>query len=206
MKNEMRKHLGIVHRCAVAAALAVLVACPFRSPAGAQLPRRISATLAPEYYALDSKFFGLSDAYGIGVALRYELFSDIYFENGLGVLTTEGSGVDVSGLDYRLSLVTLFPILIPYRPIARLGVGLLSVNPVTVTPTSSFRPTQTTFYCIGGVGVSRSVFDRICVEACANLWITPYKYRTYRFNRLDVETSTDRFTHLSVSLAVTYTF
>ena len=206
MKNETRKPLWTVRHSVITAALAVLVACTFCGAARAELPRRISVTLGPEYYALDSEFFGLKDAYGVGAALRYELTSDIYFENGLGAFMTEGDGVDVSGLDYRLNLVALFPILIPYRPIARLGVGLLSVNPVTATPTSSFRPTQTTFYLIGGAGISRSVLDRLCVEAGANFWITPYEYRIYRFNRLDVETSTERFTHLSISLSVAYTF
>jgi hypothetical protein len=46
----------------------------------------------------------------------------------------------------------------------------------------------------------------VLVEAGANVWITPYKYRIYRFNRVDVSTSTARFTQLALSLALTYTF
>lgn len=187
---------------ACAAALSVL-AC---SGANAELPRRISAALQTHYFVLDSEFFGLSNGFGLDAALRYELASDIYFENGIGFLGTKGAGVDVDGFDYHLNLVALFPVLIPYRPVARLGVGFISVNPVTVTPTESFRPAQTTFYFLGGAGVTRSVFDRVLLEASANFWITPYEYTIYRFNRSDVETEMRRFTHLSISLGVLYSF
>jgi len=206
MKGNTGKLPRIIRRSAVAAALAILAAGSLCGAARAELPRRISVGLESTFYVLDSEFFGLGNALGIGAALRYELASDIYFENGLGMFKTEGADVSVTGLDYRLNLLALFPVLIPYRPVARLGVGFLSVNPVTVTPTSSFRPTQTTFYFLGGAGVSRSMFDNVLLEASANFWITPYEYRIYRFNRLDVDTSVERFTHISISVAVAYTF
>jgi hypothetical protein len=206
MKAKAITFRRIARRSAFGGALAILASCALCGAARAELPRRINVTLGSEYYVLDSEFFGLSNAYGMGGALRYELASDIYFENGIGALRTDGDGVSVGGFDYHLSLLALFPVLIPYRPIARLGIGFLSVNPVTVTPTSTFRPAQTTFYFIGGAGISRSVHDRLSVEACANFWITPYEYRIYRFNRLDVDTSTERFTHLSISLGVAYAF
>jgi len=144
--------------------------------ANAELPRRIGASLELNYFVLDSDFFGLSGAFGVDAALRYELASDIYFENSLGLLTTDAEGVEVNGLDWRLNLLALFPVLIPYRPVARLGIGVISVNPLTVTPTEGFRPTQTTFYLLGGAGVTRSIHARILVEASANFWITPYEY------------------------------
>jgi hypothetical protein len=174
--------------------------------AGAELPRRISASLQPSYYILDSSYFNLDNAWGIDAALRYEVGWDIYFENGVGLLKTKGSGVSVSGLDYRINVLAIFPVLIPYRPMARFGIGFLSTNPVTVTPTETFRPTQTTFYFIGGAGITKSLFDKFLVEAGANFWITPYRYRIYRFNRLNVETDTHRFMHLEIAVGFSYTF
>jgi hypothetical protein len=168
--------------------------------------RRINVSLVSQYYVLDSDFFGLANAFGADAALRYEIGSDIYFENGLGAFQTEGNGASVTGFDYHLNLLALFPVLIPYRPIARLGIGFLSVNPVTATPTETFRPTQTTFYVLGGAGVTRMILDRMLLEANANFWVTPYQYRVYRFNRFDVTTSAERFMHVSVSLGVVYTF
>jgi len=185
------------------AALAALVSC---GAAHADSPRRISATIAPTAYVFDSQFFGLASGFGVEAALRYELGTDIYLENGLGLLKTSGSGANVDGLDYRLNLLAIFPVLIPYRPVARFGVGVLSVNPITVTPTTSFRPTQTTFYILGGAGVTRSIVNHVDLEAGADFWITPYEYRLYRFNRSDVTVERERFTHLSISMGITYSF
>ena len=188
------------------AAIVVLAALTIGSTAHAEIPRRVNAALESRYYIFDSEFFGLDGALGIDAALRCELGSDIYVETGLGLFKAQGDDAGVDGLDYHLNLLALFPVLLPYRPVARLGVGFLSVNPVTVTPTDTFRPTQTTFYLLGGAGVTRSISSAVLLEASANFWITPYEYRIYRFNRLDVETSAERFTHLSISLALTYTF
>ncbi len=95
---------------------------------------------------------------------------------------------------------------IPYRPVARFGVGFLSVNPVTVTPIESFRPAQTTFYLCGGAGVTRSFLENFFVEAEASVWVAPYRYRVYEFNRYDVTVSEEWFTHLGLSLGAVYTF
>jgi hypothetical protein len=203
----MRETLESVRRrapfAAACAALAMLAVC---GTAHAEPPRRISASLGPTYYFLDSQFFGLDDAAGVDGTLRYELTPDIYFENGIGFFETEGAGVSVDGLDYHLCLAANFHIPTPIRPIARLGVGLLSVNPVTVTPTESFRPTQTTFYLIGGAGAAYPLRGNMLVEAGATLWMAPFRYRIYRFNRLDVNTLLARFAHVSVSIGITYTF
>lgn len=188
------------------AASAFAFAVLFAESAPAELPRRIAASAAASYYIFDGDFFGLGNAVGAKAALRYELASDIYFENSLGFFDTEGSGVDVGGFDYRLGLAAVFPVLIPYRPVARCGVGFLTVNPVTVTPTESFRPAQTTFYLCAGVGATRSLFERFLLEAEASFWITPYRYRIYRFNRIDVTTSEERFMHVGLSLGAVYTF
>jgi hypothetical protein len=185
----------------VAAAAALLCGA-----ARAELPRRIALSVETRYYMLDSEFFGLGDGVGGNAALRYEIANDIYFENGIGVFRADAGDVNVGGLDYQLDFLALFPVLIPYRPVARLGVGFISVNPVTVTPTGTFRPAQTTFYLLGGAGVTRSILDHVLAEASATFWVTPYKYRIYRFNRLDVTTSAERFTHLSISIGLAYTF
>jgi hypothetical protein len=194
-------------RLRFALALAALGAFAARD-ALTETPRQICASIESHYYIFDSSFFNLERGFGAGAALRYELASDFYFENGIGLFGADGGGVAVDGLDYRLNLFAIFPLLIPvpYRPVARLGVGFLSVNPVTATPTSTYRPTQTTFYILGGAGVTRTFFRNMLLEASANVRITPYKYRIYRFNRLDVDTNIERFTHLSISLALTYTF
>ncbi len=206
--NGLRARTGpAVRRMRFALALAALGAV---APPGALLgtPRQICASLESHYYVFDSKFFDLESAFGAGAALRYELASDFYFENGIGLFGADANGVAVDGLDYRLNLFAIFPLLIPvpYRPVARLGVGFLSINPLTATPTDTYRPTQTALYLFGGAGITRTFLKNMLVEASANVWITPYKYRIYRFNRLDVDTDTERFTHLSISLAATYLF
>lgn len=172
----------------------------------AQLPRRIGASADCTYYIFDGGFFDLKAGLGAGVALRYELLRDIYFENSIGFLRTNGSGVDVGGLDYRVGLVAVFPVLIPYRPVARCGVGFLSVNPVTATPTDTYRPSQTTFYLTGGVGATRSLPANLLVEAEAGFWIMPYRYRVYEFNRFDVTVREERFMHVGISIGAVYTF
>ncbi|MFA4947990.1 MAG: hypothetical protein WC674_05710 [Candidatus Krumholzibacteriia bacterium] len=194
-------------RMRFALALAALGAFAVRG-ALAETPRQICASIESHYYVFDSRFFDLESAFGAAAALRYELASDFYFENAIGLFGANGGGVAVDGLDYRLNLFASFPLLMPVscRPVARLGVGFLSVNPVTATPTDTYRPTQTTFYILGGAGVTRTFLGSMLLEASANVWITPYKYRIYRFNRLDVDTNIERFTHLSISLALTYTF
>jgi hypothetical protein len=196
-----------VGRMRLALALAALGAFAVRG-ASAETPRQICASLESHYYVFDSHFFDLANAFGAGAALRYEIASDFYFENGIGVFSADGGGVSVDGFDYRLNLFAIFPLLIPvpYRPVARLGVGFISIDPLTATPTETYRPTQTAFYLFGGAGITRTFWKEMLVEASANLWITPYKYRIYRFNRIDVDTDVERFTHISISLALTYTF
>jgi hypothetical protein len=199
---------GVLSQSKLGRSIVVALAAALFTSVGAraELPRRISASLQPSYYIFDSGYFNLENGFGVDAAFRYELGSDIYFENSIGLLSTKGSGVSVSGLDYRLNLLAIFPVLIPYRPIARLGIGFLSTNPVTVTPTETFRPTQTTFYFIGGAGITKSLFDQFLLEAGANFWITPYEYRIYRFDRSHVEIDAKRFMHLEISLGLSYTF
>lgn len=198
--RETTRRASLNLACTALAALALCGAC------SAEAQRRISVSLAPACYVFDSKFFDVGHAFGGEVALRYEIAGDIHLESGLGAFRGNAGGVNVDGLDYRLNLIAIIPVLIPYRPIARMGIGFISVDPITVTPTETFRPTQTAFYFICGAGATRSISDKVLVEAGANLWITPYKYRIYRFDRQDVEASPARFAHIAISIGATYIF
>ena len=168
--------------------------------------RRIGVGLSPGFFIFDGEYFGLDNAPGVDLRIRYELDWNIYFENRLGYLFSEGSGTSVGGFSYQLGLTAILPYLIPYRPIVSLGIGFLSVDPITVTPTDTFRPSQTTFYFVGGAGVTRSIKENITVEAMSNVWISPYRYRIYRFNRADIEIDEKQFTHVSFHLGVSYIF
>ncbi|MDD4857163.1 MAG: hypothetical protein PHD74_03555 [Candidatus Krumholzibacteria bacterium] len=203
----MRKPLrDTVRRASLAVACAALAALAFCGASRAETPRRISVSINPACYIFDSRFFDVDDAFGGDVALRYEIARYIHFESAIGSFRGRGGGVDVDGFDYRLNLVGVIPVLVPYRPIARLGVGFISVDPITVTPTETFRPTQTAFYFLFGAGITRSMGDRVLVELGANLWLTPYRYRIYRFDRQDVEATPERFEHLAISVGAAYTF
>lgn len=179
---------------------------PGAGAAGESCPPRFGCAARGTYFVLDSGFFGLSNGSGAEAALRCELARNLHFESSLGFFGTEGAGVPVDGFDCALSLVALLPVLLPYRPVARAGVGWLTVDPVTVTPTSTFRPSQTAFYLVGGVGVSRAVVGRVHLEAAASFWITPYRYRVYAFDRQEVLVAEERFTHVGISLGAVYSF
>ncbi|UCF05544.1 MAG: hypothetical protein JSV33_00470 [bacterium] len=168
--------------------------------------RRIGAAFHMNYYTFDPDYFGIENALGAEIDLRYELLWNIYFENRIGAFHSLSGGTSVGGLSYQLGLVAIFPVLIPYRPIARFGFGFLSSDPVTVTPTESFRPSQTAFYIVVGGGITRSIKENIVVEFNANLWATPYRYRIYRFNRSSVEAENKQFTHFGTSLGILYIF
>jgi hypothetical protein len=168
--------------------------------------RRMNIGLNFNYYLLDEDYFGMESAAGALFAFRYEIAYNIYFENSLGSFASDADGVNIDGMNYQFGASAILPYLIPYRPVIRLGVGFLSVNPITVTPTESFRPGQTAFYFIGGAGMSRSIRENIIVEATANIYYTPYDYRIYEFDRSDVNTKDVRFTHYVFNLGMSYSF
>lgn len=189
--------------CGLATAVVLLLAV---SLASGELPRQIGASFHTSYYVLDSNFYGLENAFGASAAFRYEVIYNVFLENTIGGFTTDDGNVTVNGFNYQLGGLAVFPVLIPYRPLARLGIGFISVNPITVTPTATFRPTQTAFYFYGGSGITRSIRENISLEASATFWVTPYQYRIYTFNRSDVDTDDEQFTHLSISLGISYLF
>ncbi len=186
--------------------LALLSLVAVAAPARAQEPRRISVSVQPTFYRFDSDYFGLEPGFGADVALRYEVVPNIFFENSAGLFRTKGNGVVVDGFDERLVAMAILPGFVSYKAVARLGIGFLSTNPITVTPTQTFRPTQTTFYVVAGAGLARPVYKRFLVDGGVNLWATPYKYRIYTFDRTDVTTRSEAFTQLEVLLSVAYTF
>ena len=124
----------------------------------------------------------------------------------MGSFSSKADGVSIDGMNYQFGASAILPYLIPYRPVARLGVGFLSVNPITVTPTESFRPGQTAFYFIGGAGLTRTIRENIIVETTANIYYTPYDYRIYEFDRSEVSTRDVRFTHYVFNLGISYSF
>jgi hypothetical protein len=148
----------------------------------------------------------LSNGFGASLSLRYELGWDIYFENSIGALTSEGGGVDASGLTYNLGLTAIIPVLIPYRPYASFGIGIQSVNPVTANPIDTFRPTQTTFYFNATAGFTRSIMENFLVDLGGGVLFTPYRYRVYTFDRSKVTTEDRQFTHFTFSLGLSYNF
>lgn len=168
--------------------------------------RRINIGLNFNYYLLDDDYFGMESAAGALFAFRYEIINNIYFENCLGSFASEADGLNIDGMNYQFGATAILPYLIPYRPVARLGVGFLSVNPITVTPTSSFRPGQTAFYFVAGTGITRSIRENIIIEGTVNIHYTPYDYRIYTFDRSEVTTNDVRFTHYVFGLGISYSF
>jgi hypothetical protein len=182
-----------------------LLALP-SSGAHGGLHRRIQAGMNLNYYGLDADYFGMDDAVGATIAFRYEIANNVYFENNLGTFSSHAAGVDIDGLNYHLDVLAIVPVLIPYRPVARFGIGFLSVNPVTATPTDTYRPGQTAFYLVGGTGVTRTLKENIMVEASADFYVTPYRYRIYEFDRITVSTHDAIFLHYTINIGGSYAF
>ncbi len=166
--------------------------------------RPIAVGLIPNYNFLDSEFFHLKDSAGMGILLKFGITRNLFFENRIGGFECENNVSPVTGMFSQLGLTYRFPSAFPTFPIARLGAGFISVDPATVTPTYSYRPTQTTFYIIGGIGIVQPVGNKVLIELCTDVWFTPYKYRIYIFDRDKVETSRHQFTHLTISLGIIY--
>jgi len=194
------------HRWVIFLIVLTIAVPPLPALARSLIPRRIGLTCNAEYFVLDRDFFDMDNAPGIGFSFRYELDYNIYFENSLGFFISNSDTCSISGLYFGPSVTAILPYFIPYRPIVRAGVGFISVNPITVTPTSTFRPTQTAFYIRAGAGVSRSIRESIQFELMADVWFTPYAYRIYKFNRRYVTTEDKYFSHLVISLGISYFF
>jgi len=176
------------------------------SAAHGEMQRRMNVGLDFNYYLLDSDYFGMDNGFGAGFAFRYEISNNVYIENIIGRFTSNDGVVDIDGLNYHLDILAIFPVLIPYRPLLRLGAGFLSVNPITTTPIQTYRPAQTAFYLICGGGFTRSIRENIFLEASVDFYMTPYDYTIYEFDRSAVSTTDARFTHLLFNLGAAYAF
>ncbi len=175
-------------------------------PADTEIPRQVAAQLFVSHYLFDSDYFGLDSGTGLDLSLRYEITYDVYLESTIGFFTSGDGGVTVTGLQYQIGCKAVLPYFIPYRPIVRGGFAFISVNPVTVTPTETFRPSQTAFYFYGGTGMSRSIVSGLLAELTVNVMATPYRYRVYTFDRMNVEIDNRQFIHLGFQVGLSYTF
>ena len=189
----------------IVALVSICLALPVQSVCG-QMERRIGGGAEINYYFFDSDFFGMEDGWGLDFAFKYEISQNVFFDTRFGFLTSDQEGTRVNGLDYQLGVTGVFPVLIPYRPYARAGIGIITVNPITVTPVETFRPGQTTFYFIFGGGFTRSLKENITLDLGASIWVAPYNYRIYSFDRSQVDTYDAQFTHATISLGLTYIF
>ena len=183
-----------------------LILALLASAAQGEMRRRINVGLDFNYYLLDGDYFGMEDAFGGGLAFRYEVSNNIYLENVLGRFTSNDGVVDIDGLNYHLDLLAILPVLIPYRPLLRAGFGFISVNPITSTPVQTYRPAQTAFYFIGGGGFTRTIRENIIIETSVDVYITPYDYHIYEFDRSSVSMEDTRFTHLVANVGLSYSF
>lgn len=204
MRGEKRRRFFNQSTPLVAILLIVLFSTPARTQNS--MHRRIGCNVESSYFLFDEDFFGIDNGIGANVSLRYEIGWNIYFENTIGGFAAKSADVDVSGMDYGLTLAMILPYWIPYRPIVRAGVGFISVNPKTVNQIGTYRPTQTTFHFITGAGISKSLRENIELELMANAWIAPYLYRIYTFDRSSVKTEDAQFTHLNVTLGLSFLF
>ena len=168
--------------------------------------RRINTGILATFTILDEEYWNMDNAAGVDLALRYEMFGNIYLENRLGFQAGDSDGNSVTCFNGQLGLMVFATHFLPYRPYARAGLGLMSANPVTTTPTDTFKPSQTTFYFVLGLGASRYVWKEMMIEAGADVLFAPYDYNKYSFDRQSVLLEKVQFTHFNFSLGVTYTF
>lgn len=176
------------------------------SGAGTQEMRRLNAGLLPVYYLFDDDYFGIGNGGGADLVLRYEIRQNVFFENRLGGYAASQGNNNITGINGQVGVMAFLPYWIPYRPSARLALALMTANPVISDPVEEFRPSQTVFYFVAGVGITRSISADFQIEAGADVLFTPYSYRVYKFYRQYVEAKETRFTHFAFFIGASYTF
>lgn len=190
--------------CLVAAIIVAAGAIPAQPHA--QQVRRISVGISPAFYFFDDSYWGIDTGYGADIVIRCEILNNLFVENRVGGYGASQDGSGISGFNGQIGIIHFLPYFIPNRPSFRVGLAFLTVNPVISEPVETFRPSQTILYFVTGVGVTWSLKEYIQLELGADLLVTPYHYRVYRFYRQYVEASDQRFLHGSLSLGVSYTF
>lgn len=176
------------------------------SGSDAQGIRRLNAALLPAFYVFDSDYFGIGNGGGMDVVLRYEIRDNVFLENRLGGYAASQDGHSITGFNGQLGVTAFLPYWIPWRPSARAALALMTADPVISDPVQEFRPSQTVFYALIGLGITRSITAAFQIEAGVDLMFTPYSYRIYEFYRQYVEVHDARFTHAAFSLGASYTF
>jgi len=166
----------------------------------------MSAGLLVSRIALDSDYFGMDGATGADIFIRCEILGNIYAETRMGAFSADDDGNSVGIFNGQLGLAYVSTSYLPYRLFGRAALGLLSSNPVTVTPTDTFRPSQTTFNIVLGVGADRFLWKSLAAEAGFDVMFTPYKYNVYTFNRQSVSSDPSQFTHFMISLGASWSF
>ena len=176
------------------------------SGAGAQEMRRLNVGLLPVFYMFDDDYFGIGNGGGADIVLRYEIKQNFFFENRLGGYGAKQGDHNITGFNAQLGATAFLPVWIPWRPSARFAFALMTANPVVSDPVEEFRPSQTVFYLVAGVGITRSISHDFQIEAGADILFTPYSYRIYEFYRQYVEVTEARFTHLAFFIGASYVF
>jgi len=131
---------------------------------------------------------------------------NVFFENRLGGYAARQDNTNITGFNGQVGVMAFLPYWIPYRPSFRLALALMTANPVISEPVREFRPSQTVFYFVAGVGITRSLSADFQIEAGADILFSPYNYRVYEFYRQYVEVRETRFTHLAFFIGASYTF
>jgi hypothetical protein len=176
------------------------------SGANAQEMRRLNAGLLPVFYVFDNDYFDIDSGGGADLVLKYEIRQNVFFENRLGGYAARQGDHNVTGFNGQLGISAFLPVWIPWRPSARIALALMTADPVISDPIQEFRPSQTVFYIVAGVGITRSINAAFQIEAGVDLLFTPYSYRVYEFYRQYVEVNEVRFTQVALYLGASYTF
>ncbi len=191
-------------------ALVILIIAVFAaltpSEGRAQSSRRMSAGLLVSRMSFDSEYFGMGGATGTDIFLRCEILGNIHAETRIGAFSADDDGHSVGIFNGQVGLAFVSTSYLPYRLFGRAALGLLSSNPVTVTPTDTFRPSQTTFNIVLGVGADKFLWKSLAAEAGLDVMFTPYKYNVYTFDRQSVSSDPSQFTHFVISLGASWSF
>ncbi len=190
----------------VPAVMIVIVLVSAVSGADAQEMRRLNAGLLPVFYMFDDDYFGIGNGVGADIVLRYEIRQNFFFENRLGGYGANQGDANITGFNAQLGATAFLPVWMPWRPSARFAFALMTANPVISDPVQEFRPSQTVFYCVAGIGITRAISHDFQIESGIDILFTPYSYRIYEFHRQYVEVTEARFTHIAFFLGASYTF
>lgn len=204
ISGKPSKKIGVISALIIFSLAVIVFTTPSR--VSAQSSRRMSAGLLASHIILDSDYFGIGGATGTDIFIRCEILGNVYAETRIGAFSAEDDGHSVGMFNGQLGLTFISTSYLPYRIFVRAALGLLSSNPVTVTPTDTFRPSQTTFNIVLGIGANKFLWKSLAAETGFDVMFTPYKYNVYTFNRQSVSSDPSQFIHFTVSLGASWSF